>query len=202
MSLGSSLFILAMTVLVVILILPIRFHIQAEHHHRWNMTVQLQILWFRISVKSLRDKWMQSLNQQTARMKQRMESERHTEERSIQLYWKPILSFLWQGLHIIAKRIEVEQLYLRCCIGWSRADYTAYSYGLFWALLSVLPRHWAENGTFIYEPDYQQARQDVVVQSIIRSSVAQIIGILATLFALTVRMILAQNRKEQMRYET
>ncbi len=202
MSLDSSLFLLVLSFILVIFFLPIRIHIQAEHHDRWNGAVQLQILWFRIPMKNLRGKLSQRMTSQTEHMMQRMESEYKKESRNIQLYWKPVLSFGRQALRIIAKRIRVEQLQIQCSIGWSRADYTAYSYGLFWAVLSALPERWRQKGTFIYEPNFQQNRQDVSVQSIICFRIAQIIGILAALFVLTVHMTLAQNRKEQVGYET
>ncbi len=202
MSLGSSLFILFVFVLLVIIFLPIRIHIQAEHHERWHGTVQLQILWFRIPLKNLRNKVTRRMNKRTEHMMQRMESGHQKESRNIQLYWKPILSFGRQALHIAAERIHVEQLNIQCSIGWSRADYTAYSYGLFWAVLSALPEHWRQKSTFVYKPNFQQNRQEIFMQSIIYVRAAQIIGILIALFVLTVRMMLAQNRKEQVGYET
>ncbi len=202
MSLDSSLFLLVLGFILVIFFLPIRIHIQAEHHEQWHGAVQLQILWFRIPLKNLRNKLTRRMNKRTEHMMQRMESGYQKESRNIQLYWKPILSFGRQALHIAAERIHVEQLNIQCSIGWSRADYTAYSYGLFWAVLSVLPERWRQKGTFLYEPNFQQDRQDVRAESIICFRIAQLIGILMALLVLTVRMILAQNRKEQVGYET
>lgn len=121
---------------------------------------------------------------------------------SFQIHWRALIDFCTKGIRIISRRLQLEELSLQCDIGFSRPDWTAYSYGLFWTILSALPQTWLEHGTFTYTPDFQRPRQEIVLQGIICCRVGQLILMIVSLFWLTITAMLEQKRKEQMLYES
>lgn len=199
MSLGSGIFLfLALLCLIVfcILAIPIRIHFCIEHLKQWHLSCTVG-LWCKQKQMQLPDKIKERV---TSFLQHSMEHETPREQ-SMQIYWKPIIKFLREAFHIAARRIQLERLYINCRIGWERADYTAYSYGVFWALVSFLPIQWREHSEMIYEPDFQTVCKDIVIQGIICCRVGQLIGILIAWFWLIVQMMLEQNREEQKQYE-
>ena len=185
MSLGSGIFLfLALLCLIVfcILAIPIRIHFCIKHLEQWHLSCTVG-LWYKQKQMQLPD-----------RIKERVTSFlQHSMEQEIK--------FLREAFHIAARRIQLERLYINCRIGWERADYTAYSYGVFWAFVSFLPIQWREQSEMIYEPDFQTVCKDIVIQGIICCRVGQLIGILIAWFWLMVQMMLEQNREEQKQYE-
>ncbi len=121
---------------------------------------------------------------------------------SFQAQWKAILTFALQAVKITARWLRLEQLSLRCRIGWAQPSWTAYSYGLFWTAVSCLPERWQQQSQFTYVPDFQQARQEIGLRGIIGCRVGHIILILLSLFWLVATMAWEQRRKEQMAYES
>lgn len=199
MSLGSGLLFFAVLLclfLLGIVFIPIRIRFRIEHQTEWHITISIHI-------------WrMEKTIQIPGRMSERVDAflQKNFETRkdthhSVQIYWKSMLSFLRMALQIAAKRLSVEQLYMNCIVGWDRADYTAYSYGLFWTMISFLPAKWLKNSEFIYIPDFQHSCRNISVQGIISCRVGQLIAILIAWFRLTVQTMLKQNRKEQINYE-
>lgn len=118
-----------------------------------------------------------------------------------QAHWRNIIKFFWRAGSVVLRQLSLEQLSLRCNIGFQQPDRTAYSYALFWAVLSVLPPKWLEQAEISYVPDFQQQRQDIQLQGIICTSVGKIMHIVFSLLWLVVQAKLEQDRKEQMVYE-
>lgn len=123
------------------------------------------------------------------------------ENRSFYADWKQILAFIIQSAGIILSKLRLDHLSLRCQIGFSQPDRTAYSYALFWAVLSVLPPKWMEQVEADYLPDFQQQRQDIAIEGIISTSIGQLISMTIWLLWLAFRAKLEQDRKEQIAYE-
>lgn len=123
------------------------------------------------------------------------------ENRSFYADWKQILAFIIQSAGIILSKLRLDHLSLRCQIGFSQPDRTAYSYALFWAVLSVLPPKWMEQVEADYLPDFQQQRQDIAIEGIISTSIGQLISMTIWLLWLASRAKLEQDRKEQIAYE-
>lgn len=131
------------------------------------------------------------------------EKRRHKEhvEWSFQAHWKAVASFALQALQIVAHKLKFEQLSFHCLLGFSQPSWTAYSYGFFWTVLSVLPFDQIKEVNVEYIPDFQQQRQEINLQGIISCRFGQLILILFSLLWLVLKMTLEQNRKEQMIYE-
>ncbi len=120
---------------------------------------------------------------------------------SFQAQWKAIFLFAVQAIKLVARWLRLEQCTLRCRIGWAQQDWTAYSYGLFWAAVSCLPERWLAQSSFTYVPDFQQQRQEVGLQGIIGCRIGHLILILLSLLWLVGKAAWAQRRKEQILYE-
>lgn len=154
-----------------------QFHPQAAgHQRRWDAEEQ-------------KPRWRERLAERWQRT-------------SFQAQWKAILTFGLQAVKIIARWLHLEQLSLRCRIGWTQPSWTAYSYGLFWTAVSFLPERWQQQSQFTYVPDFEQARQEIGLRGIIGCRVGHLILILLSLLWLVVAMAWEQRRKEQMAYES
>ena len=193
MSLGNSLFLLSILLICLILYAPIRLQFTAEHRDEWNASATIHYLWLHHEMPIS----IQTIVQKTEMIMQKRDSE-NLQERSVQIYWKSVFDFLRKAMQCITKRLHLEQLCAHCYIGWERADITAYSYGLFWSLMSLLPERWLQNSDIIYVPDFQYERKDISVQGIISCRAGQVMAILISLVRLSVHMMLEQKRKEQM----
>ncbi|MBQ2034437.1 MAG: hypothetical protein II218_00840 [Peptococcaceae bacterium] len=128
---------------------------------------------------------------------------------SLKIEWKPLAAFLTEAVHIISRRANLEQLELDCAAGFSRPDITAYSYGLFWGVLSLLPEKWLAQSRICYRPDFQNLRFEFEAKSIISLRMGQAIGMMVSLTALWMRYanrpnaaVNTQNREEQIAYES
>ena len=203
MSLGSGLFlfvILLCLIIICIAFVPIRLQFYIEHRHVWDGSVVMHVgaigKTIRLSgqkdadaahfLQKYYEKWSEKWN---------------TTSHSLQIHWQSVLAFFCKAVQIVTRRISVEQFVIDCKIGCQRADYTAYGYGLFWALLSFVPEKLFRNAEITYIPDFQTVRKDILIQGIICMRAGQLIGIVIALFRLTVQMMLKQNREEQMGYE-
>lgn len=196
MSLGSSLLFLLIAILCLVLLSPIRVQWEVNHQTRWNGSAAVQFWWMRHQIKFSNGALLQKLEQ---RLGDTFLSQ--DEQHSVQIYWRPVLEFAGKAVQAVAKRLHLERLRAQCCIGWERADLTAYTYGAFWALMAALPEHWLKQSEIVYIPDFQYNRQEIQIEGIIRIRAGQLIGMLIALFRLTIQMMLEQNRKEQMAYE-
>lgn len=123
-------------------------------------------------------------------------------QRSFQAHWKSVAAFALRAFEIVVHKLHLEQLSLRCRIGFSQPTWTAYSYGFFWTALSILPLDKIKQVDVEYIPDFQQQRQEINLQGIISCRFGQLIHILFSLLWLVLKMTLEQNRKEQMVYES
>ena len=203
MSLGSGLFlfvILLCLIIICIAFVPIRLQFYIEHRHVWDGSVVIHVgaigKTIRMSgqkdadaahfLQKYYEKWSEKWN---------------TTSHSLQIHWQSVLAFFCKAVQIVTRRISVEQFVIDCKIGCQRADYTAYGYGLFWALLSFVPEKLFRNAEITYIPDFRTVRKDILIQGIICMRAGQLIGIVIALFRLTVQMMLKQNREEQMGYE-
>lgn len=202
MSLGKGLFffLLMLCLLIGVALVPIRLQFYIEHRHVWDGSVVIHVgaigKTIRMSgqkdadaahfLQKYYEKWSEKWN---------------TTSHSLQIHWQSVLAFFCKAVQIVTRRISVEQFVIDCKIGCQRADYTAYGYGLFWALLSFVPEKLFRNAEITYIPDFQTVRKDILIQGIICMRAGQLIGIVIALFRLTVQMMLKQNREEQMGYE-
>ena len=194
MSLGNGLFLLFFIMILLILCIPLQIQFTLNHQHQWSGAVMLKIFqWHFTLYRSGNDNY-----EHLEHKLEQMIEEQQKNSRFIKINWKSLFSFGREALHILAKHLRLQQLFIRCHIGWERADYTAYSYGLFWAAVSALPTSWLEQSDILYEPDFQTKKKEVAVQGIIRCTIAQLISILTALLVLTVREMRMQNRKGQM----
>ena len=198
MSLGKGLFffLLVLCFLIGMAFVPIRLQFYIEHRHVWDGSVVIHVgaigKTIRLSGQNDAD---------AAHFLQKYYEKWSTTPHSLQIHWQSVLSFFCKAVQIVTRRISVEQFVIDCKIGCQRADYTAYGYGLFWALLSFVPEKLFRNAEITYIPDFQTVRKDILIQGIICMRAGQLIGIVIALFRLTVQMMLKQNREEQMGYE-
>ena len=203
MSLGSGLFlfvILLCLIIICIAFVPIRLQFYIEHRHVWDGTV---VIYVGAIEKTIRLSGQKDADAAHFLQKyyEKWSEKWNTTSHSLQIHWQPVLAFFCKAVQIVTRRISVEQFVIDCKIGCQRADYTAYGYGLFWALLSFVPEKLFRNAEITYIPDFQTVRKDILIQGIICMRAGQLIGIVIALFRLTVQMMLKQNREEQMGYE-
>jgi len=202
MSLGKGLFffLLVLCFLIGMAFVPIRLRFYIKHRHVWDGSVVIHV--------GAIEKTIQLSGQKDAdaahflqKYYEKWSEKWNTTSHSLQIHWQSVLAFFCKAVQIVTRRISVEQFVIDCKIGCQRADYTAYGYGLFWALLSFVPEKLFRNAEITYIPDFQTVRKDILIQGIICMRAGQLIGIVIALFRLTVQMMLKQNREEQMGYE-
>jgi len=202
MSLGKGLFffLLVLCLLIGVAYVPIRLQFYIEHRHVWDGTV---VIYVGAIEKTIRLSGQKDADAAHFLQKyyEKWSEKWNTTSHSLQIHWQPVLAFFCKAVQIVTRRISVEQFVIDCKIGCQRADYTAYGYGLFWALLSFVPEKLFRNAEITYIPDFQTVRKDILIQGIICMRAGQLIGIMIALFRLTVQMMLKQNREEQMGYE-
>ena len=198
MSLGSGLFffLLVLCFLIGMAFVPIRLRFYIKHRHVWDGSVVIHVGAIEKTIQLSGQK-----DADAAHFLQKYYEKWSTTPHSLQIHWQSVLAFFCKAVHIVTRRISVEQFVIDCKIGCQRADYTAYGYGLFWALLSFVPEKLFRNAEITYIPDFQTVRKDILIQGIICMRAGQLIGIVIALFRLTVQMMLKQNREEQMGYE-
>ena len=210
---AGSLFLCICILVILLLYMPLRLVVYAEYHQSLRGEVTVQYLWMRRIIPL------------GAENGQKQSAEEHIEEKrtagisrawqrwrkntSLKIEWKPLASFLTEAVHIISRRARLEQLELDCAAGFSRPDITAYSYGLFWGVLSLLPEKWLAQSRICYRPDFQNIRFEFEAKSIISLRMGQTIGMMVSLTALWMRYanrpnaaVNTQNREEQIAYES
>jgi len=202
---GSSLF-----VLVCLLgLMPLRLQFDLQRQKDWQGSLTLRVLWWQQNwqfptqertVQSTIAKKNHSLavDTQSGMMDRAISQHFGKESYTFQAHWGGIAIFALRALRILARQLWLERLTLRCRVGFARADYTAYSYGLFWAALSILPVSWLKKSSITYQPDFAQSRQEVAFCGIIGCCLGQIMLMIISLLWLAVQMTLEQHRKEQM----
>lgn len=225
---GSSFFVLIFLIGLGVSLVPIRLQFGIQHRQSWHGTVTIQALWLHYSkqfgaqptaAQQSAATVVQRAAEQTAQHFAQQEKQsdgldaglsadgvvtsvkQQEESWHFQAHWWKIGKFLWRAAQIALRRISLEQLSLRCKIGFARPDNTAYSYALFWALLSVVPQAVLKCADITYVPDFQQQRQDIQLQGIIRASVGQAMLMIISWLWLVVQAKLEQDGKEQIAYE-
>lgn len=196
----NSIFICFMILFFLIFLLfciPIRVQFLIAHQNQWSVTGTIKILFWQFALHHTDKTWMKKAEQMLKPSIQEQIEMQHT----IKVAWKSSASFVRELFAILAKRLHLENLHIRCEIGWDRADYTAYSYGLFWAFVAFLPQQWLQQSEIYYLPNFQQKQQDIEIQGIIRCTIGNFIGIIFAWVRLMVIWMLEQNRKEQMTNE-
>ena len=210
---AGSLFLCICILIIFLLYMPLRLVVYAEYHQSLRGEVTVHYLWMRRIIPLGSEK------------SQKQSAEEHIEEKrtagisrawqrwrkntSLKIEWKPLAAFLTEAVHIISRRANLEQLELDCAAGFSRPDITAYSYGLFWGVLSLLPEKWLAQSRIYYRPDFQNIRFEFEAKSIISLRMGQAIGMMVSLTALWMRYanrpnaeVNTQNREEQIAYES
>jgi len=71
---------------------------------------------------------------------------------------------IWQYLQ---GKYFVKHCSINCSAGFSRPDFTAYSYGLLWAVIANLPPAWREWLTIDYQPNFQEKMLQIAAKGII-----------------------------------
>ena len=210
---AGSLFLCICIVIILLLYMPLRLVVYAEYHQSLRGEVTVQYLWMRRiiplgSEKSQKQSAEKNIEEKrTAGISRTWQ--RWRKNTSLKIEWKPLAAFLTEAVHIISRRVKLEQLELDCAAGFSRPDITAYSYGLFWGLLSLLPEKWLTQSRICYRPDFQNLRFEFEAKSIISLRMGQAIGMMVSLTALWMRYanrpnaaVNTQNREEQIAYES
>lgn len=196
---GSSFFVLFCLLGLAICLLPVRLQFHAQHQQQWQGDFTIRLLGLHYTKTfGEQQKSVHKQNQKSS-VPDDMHSVVHN---TFYPHWRAIVKFFWQAGHVVLRQLSLEQLSLRCNIGFQQPDRTAYSYALFWAVLAVLPPKWLEQADITYVPDFQQQKQDIQLQGIICASVGQVIRMIALLFWLVMQAKLEQDRKEQMVYES
>lgn len=196
MSLGSGLLLLMLVLIPGIAMVPMQFCFSLQYQTNWHFNISVRI-WKIEKIIKIPDWTGQKLNG----FLEKSFIKQEPVQRSLQIHWKSTLNFLHESIKIVSERISLQHLMIHCHIGLNRADYTAYVYGLFWSMISLLPTQWQKNSDIIYFPDFQTQKKEILLKGIICCRAGQVIGIVIAWFRLTVQMILEQNRKEQNRYE-
>lgn len=228
---GSSFFVLFCLIGLVVCLLPVRLQFHARHQQQWQGDFTIGLLGLHYTkIFSGQQEIVHKQNQQravqdvtrpsghtilvpenavrdaeedfSAETRRSTDQERQQKRWRFQAHWRAIAKFFWRAGHAALRRLWLEQLTLRCNIGFQQPDRTAYSYALFWAVLSVLPPQWMEQADITYVPDFQRQRQDIELQGIIRASVGQVIVMILAWLWLVVQARLEQHRKEQIVYES
>lgn len=217
---GSSFFVLFFLVSLTICLLPVRLHFSAQHRQQWRgaMTIECSGLHYTKQFGTQaatigKQKKKESAHIRPIVMGEDAETDlsaaqmktvqpKQRRQWRFQAHWRNIIKFFRRAGHAALRRLSLEQLTLRCNIGFQQPDRTAYSYALFWAVLSVLPPQWMEQADITYVPDFQRQRQDIELQGIIRTTVGQVIVIIVSWLWLAVQARLEQHRKEQIVYES
>lgn len=210
---AGSLFLCICILIIFLLYMPLRLVVYAEYHQSLRGEVTVHYLWMRRIIPLGSEK------------SQKQSAEEHIEEKrtagisrawqrwrkntSLKIEWKPLAAFLTEAVHIISRKVCLEQLEVDCAVGFSRPDITAYSYGLFWGVLSLLPEKWLAQSRICYRPDFQNIRFEFEAKSIISLRMGQAIGMMVSLTALWMRYanrpnaaVNTQNREEQIAYES
>jgi hypothetical protein len=210
---AGSLFLSICILVILLLYMPLRLVVYAEYHQSLRGEVTVQYLWMRRIIPLGAEK------SQKLRLEERADKketagisrawQRWRKNTSLKIEWKPLAGFLTEAVHIISRRARLEQLELDCAAGFSRPDITAYSYGLFWGVLSLLPEKWLAQSRICYRPDFQNLRFEFEAKSIISLRMGQAIGMMVSLTALWMRYanrpnaaVNTQNREEQIAYES
>ena len=116
----------------------------------------------------------------------------------ISLDWQFILQLIQHILKLAHKDIKLRYRQIDCQVGWQRADFTAYSYGIFWVLMAMIPEQWRKQSYVSYIPDFQKNYQEVYMKGIIQCRVGQLIGMVFSIGYLITRLLLEQDGKGQM----
>lgn len=210
---AGSLFLCICIVMILLLYMPLRLIFYAEYHQSLRGEVTVQYLWMRRTVPLEAEKSQKQCPEERVDKKGTAGIgrawQRWRQNTSLKIEWKPLSGFLTEAAHIISCKARLEQLELDCAAGFSRPDITAYSYGLFWGLLSLLPEKWLAQSRICYRPDFQNIRFEFEAKSIINLRMGQAIGMMVSLTALWMRYanrpnaeVNTQNREEQIAYES
>ena len=184
MSLGSILIIGLLIMLVVVLWMPVQFCFAVQYQKQWCGSLTVNVLFWQYTWH-----WLDHRRVDVPLVSSRPLS------LDLPIPWADMAFYLRRAMHIVGNGLHLEQLYGYFHIGWRRADYTAYSYGLFWAIVSLLPKHWLEKSELLYEPDFSTQSKEVELRGIVCSRGVQIIAMLAALARLVLRMLWQIPRK-------
>lgn len=191
MSLLSGILIAVCAILIMFLYLSIELHFVIRYQELWNVQLEVKIFQRQVAVYGAEYSLAQILENRTEQKLWHMSKLPEKIDRELLLHFGKKL------LKTVSKTLQLKRLDIHCIIGFSRADYTAYGYGLFWAAASMLPERWLAKSSLVYIPDFQSKHMEIEIQGIIRCRIAQFIGMMMALFWVTVQMMLQQNRKEQ-----
>lgn len=186
MSLGGGLLLFLLCFFVMLLYLPIRLKITLLHQDVWELSFSIQIWCMKKTITIAERTFLPTFFEN-----------KEWDYQQLQINLKPMVSLIYRAISIAAKHLSIEILDINCKSGWQRADYTAYCYGLFWAVISMLPIDWQKNCSVQYMPDFHSSHKYVSIQGIIFCRVGQLIAILTAWFWLIVHTMLEYNRKER-----
>lgn len=183
-------------IIILFFYLPVRFRFSVEYQTDWVVTVKARFFVWEFSLIEGRPAWLNGLEQK-AQQALSVQQDKASGGAVLE-----VLTLARQHiLPMIERSVHLQYFVLKCRVGYHRADYTAYSCGLFWAVVSMLPKKWLKNSALSYLPDFQTAGTELQIQGIIRCRMVHLIGIWLKLCRIIVQMQLEQNRKEQGCYE-
>ena len=183
---AGSLFLCVCGILLFIWFMPLRIVFMLEYQKRWKAAVTVSALWLSHTFELPGDS---------------RTGKESFERTSFQIEWRRMVIFILDCIKIIGRYIRLDGYQLRCRVGFSRPDITAYCCGLFWSILAAVPKEWLEKGNVSYLPDFQQNRKELYADGIIHCRTGQIIAMMMAMFRLTVMAMLEQNRSAGNRKE-
>ena len=103
---------------------PVIVKIQVHHREEWQISIKMQYLFLQKK---------QEVNEHVF-----LEKKKEEDNHSLKIPIKTILADTKETYHYIQGKYFIQSCSINCLAGFSRPDFTAYSYGLIWAVLSVL----------------------------------------------------------------
>lgn len=188
--------VIGLLLLFYIVFTPMRFHVYIARQTVWNCSVTVQI-WGKEKTIIVPNCFCEKMTQYIQE-----ETDPKSMPKTLTASWQSLLPVFYKGIQFAVQQISMEKLKIHCVVGWERADYTAWSYGCFWAMVSFLPKQWLKNSEIYYFPNFKEVKKEICLQGIIRLTIGQLIRIVVMWCWLVLQFMLEQNRKEQVRYES
>ena len=132
---------------------PIIIKFQVNKQENWQINIQIQYLFLHKNKKL--DKYVL------------LEKKKEPENNSWEIPLRILLRDVKEIFSYIQGKYFVRHCSINCQAGFSRPDFTAYSYGVIWAVLSLLPPAWQEWLTIDYQPNFQEKMLQITAEGII-----------------------------------
>ena len=180
---AGGLFLCLFFVIILLWFIPLKFYVRASYQQNWQGEVTISALWFHHTIK-FPDCFQKSALPAPVK--------RQLQNTSVTVSWHRLISFVRDAVPVMKSHITLEYYRIQCRAGFSRPDVTAYCYGAFWAVLAAIPESWLQRGEISFLPDFQEKRQELYTEGIIRCRTGQIIAMILSLYRLSMAGINGQ----------